>query len=223
MATETVLPLRLSQRVEQYRFGLRLAEAGRVLSVGDGIAWVGGLPSAVADEIVQFDDALRTEFRGQRAEDFESPGVQRHDGAGEVVIFPGDGAEGIRLVQIHIVENGLEAGAIFHADHHRAGIFNDFQNPFVRKLYQRLERISAKFTDKIVVVSNHDRQKGLDHKIGSDGKYSVLRYGIDRAQFGMRDPSIRKELGISDDALVVGTIACFKPQRRQRILCSLLF
>ena len=59
MATETVLPLRLSQRVEQYRFGLRLAEAGRVLSVGDGIAWVGGLPSAVADEIVQFEDGSR--------------------------------------------------------------------------------------------------------------------------------------------------------------------
>jgi len=91
--------------------------------------------------------------------------------------------------------------------------FNDFQNPFVRKLYQRLERISAKFTDKIVVVSNHDRQKGLDSRIGSDRQYFLLRYGIDRAQFGSKDSSIRKELGISEDALVVGTIACFKPQK----------
>lgn len=91
--------------------------------------------------------------------------------------------------------------------------FNDFQKPFVRRLYKELERFSAKFTDKIIVVSNHDRQKGLDSKIGSDTQYALLRYGIDRAQFGTKDPSIRKELGISRDALVIGTIACFKPQK----------
>jgi len=59
MATETALPIELSQRVGQYRFKLRIAESGRVNSVGDGIAWVQGLPSAVADEIVQFEDGSR--------------------------------------------------------------------------------------------------------------------------------------------------------------------
>ena len=91
--------------------------------------------------------------------------------------------------------------------------FNDFQKPFLKKLYLELERLSAKFTDKIIVVSNHDRQKGLNHKIGSEEKYSLLRYGIDRAQFGRRDPSIRKELGIGDGEMVIGTVACFKPQK----------
>jgi glycosyltransferase involved in cell wall biosynthesis len=91
--------------------------------------------------------------------------------------------------------------------------FNDFQNPFLRKLYLELERVSAKWTDKIMVVSDHDRQKGLDRRIGDEGKYSLLRYGIDRDQFGGRDPSIRKELGIGEGELVIGTIACFKPQK----------
>jgi glycosyltransferase involved in cell wall biosynthesis len=91
--------------------------------------------------------------------------------------------------------------------------FNDFQRPFLRKLYLGLERLSAKFTDKIIVVSNHDRQKGLDRKIGADEKYSVVRYGIDRAQFDRGVPSIRKELGIGDSEIVIGTIACFKPQK----------
>ncbi len=59
MATETASPIELSQRVGQYRLGLRIAESGRVSSVGDGIAWVQGLPSAVADEIVQFEDGSR--------------------------------------------------------------------------------------------------------------------------------------------------------------------
>jgi glycosyltransferase involved in cell wall biosynthesis len=91
--------------------------------------------------------------------------------------------------------------------------FNDFQKPFLRKLSLGLERLSARFTDKIIVVSNHDRQKGLDHKIGADRKYSLVRYGIDRAQFGRRDHSIRKELGIGDKEIVIGTVACFKPQK----------
>ncbi|MEQ1438642.1 F0F1 ATP synthase subunit alpha [Fontimonas sp. SYSU GA230001] len=39
-----------------YRFGLRVVERGRVTSVGDGVAWVDGLPSARIDELVEFED-----------------------------------------------------------------------------------------------------------------------------------------------------------------------
>lgn len=40
----------------RYRYGLRLSEQGTVVSVGDGIAWISGLPSARMDEIVQMED-----------------------------------------------------------------------------------------------------------------------------------------------------------------------
>lgn len=43
----------------QYRFGLRVEERGSVLSVGDGIAWVRGLPDAAMDEILVFADGSR--------------------------------------------------------------------------------------------------------------------------------------------------------------------
>ncbi|MDD5249104.1 MAG: F0F1 ATP synthase subunit alpha [Rhodocyclaceae bacterium] len=59
MAPEAGLLERLAQRVEGYRFGLRLGEQGRVVAVGDGIAWVQGLPSAAAEEIVDFEDGSR--------------------------------------------------------------------------------------------------------------------------------------------------------------------
>lgn len=39
-----------------YRPGLRLAEQGAVVSVGDGIAWIKGLPSAAMDELLEFAD-----------------------------------------------------------------------------------------------------------------------------------------------------------------------
>ncbi len=114
-----------------------------------------------------------------------------------------------------------KAKIIIHTVH--GWSFNDFQNLFLRKLYIALEKSSAKFTDKIIVVSNHDKQIGQGHKIGVVDQYSLLRCGINRAQFGGGDPSIRKELGISDDALVVGTIACFKPQKALEDFVQLAF
>jgi len=50
---------RLTEQVDRYRFGLRLEEYGRVLSVGDGIAWIRGLPSAAMDELLLFEDGSR--------------------------------------------------------------------------------------------------------------------------------------------------------------------
>jgi len=39
-----------------YRFGLRLSEQGFVTGIGDGIAWVRGLPTARLDELIGFED-----------------------------------------------------------------------------------------------------------------------------------------------------------------------
>ena len=59
MPAEAGLLDRLAQRVDSYRPRLRLGETGRVASVGDGIAWVHGLPSAAAEEILHFEDGSR--------------------------------------------------------------------------------------------------------------------------------------------------------------------
>ncbi len=45
--------------LSQYRFGLRLTEQGRVVSIGDGIAWIQGLPSAAMDEVLALEDGSR--------------------------------------------------------------------------------------------------------------------------------------------------------------------
>lgn len=45
--------------LDQYRFGLRVTEQGAILSIGDGIAHIRGLPSASMDEILHFDDDSR--------------------------------------------------------------------------------------------------------------------------------------------------------------------
>jgi F-type H+-transporting ATPase subunit alpha len=48
-----------AERLRNYRFGLRVSEQGTVVSVGDGIAWIEGLPSAAMDEILELEDGSR--------------------------------------------------------------------------------------------------------------------------------------------------------------------
>lgn len=43
-------------KLKEYGFALRVAERGRVVSVGDGVAWVVGLPSVRMDEMISFED-----------------------------------------------------------------------------------------------------------------------------------------------------------------------
>ncbi len=45
-----------AQCLADYRPGLRVSEVGSIVSVGDGVAWVSGLPSAAMDELLDFAD-----------------------------------------------------------------------------------------------------------------------------------------------------------------------
>jgi len=101
--------------------------------------------------------------------------------------------------------------------------FNDYQPRVERLFFIWLERLSARFSDKLVVASNYDRQKGLDNHIGKENKYSLIRYGIDYTEFNIKDQNIREELGINPNDLVVGMIACFKPQKSPQNFIRLAF
>jgi F-type H+/Na+-transporting ATPase subunit alpha len=54
-STETLLARR-EAKIAAYRLGLRMTERGVVRSVGDGIAWIEGLPSAAMDDVVHLED-----------------------------------------------------------------------------------------------------------------------------------------------------------------------
>ncbi len=91
--------------------------------------------------------------------------------------------------------------------------FNNYQSFLVKNIFVWLERFAAEFTHKIIAVSNYDRQKGLDNRIGSEDKYTLIRYGINYNDFAVDGKEIRKELGINESDLVTAMIACFKPQK----------
>jgi len=45
--------------IDDYRFALRITERGTVASIGDGVAWIRGLPSAAIEEILELGDGGR--------------------------------------------------------------------------------------------------------------------------------------------------------------------
>ena len=91
--------------------------------------------------------------------------------------------------------------------------FNDYQNPFWSKLVIWLERLAALITHRLIVVSDRDLQKGLVNRIGCKDKYKLIRYGIDYQAFSQKNEDLRKELKLNPTDLLVGMVACFKPQK----------
>jgi glycosyltransferase involved in cell wall biosynthesis len=94
--------------------------------------------------------------------------------------------------------------------------FNDTQSPIVRRLFRALERMAARGTDRIVCVSEADRREGIESRIGRPEAYRLVRSGIDPEEFSARPGArerVRAALGIGPGEVLVGTVACLKPQK----------
>lgn len=104
--------------------------------------------------------------------------------------------------------------AVVHTVH--GWSFNPTQSRGRRWLYRLLERLTAPLTQRIVVVSSRNQEEGLKLGIGRPAQYRLVRSGIDVDEYRRpaRDrESVRRELGIESDQLLVGSIACLKPQK----------
>ncbi|HSQ27163.1 MAG TPA: glycosyltransferase family 4 protein [Anaerolineales bacterium] len=94
--------------------------------------------------------------------------------------------------------------------------FHEYMSPWLRKTYIFLERWMADSCQALIAVSQKDIQKGLQASIGRPQQYHLIRSAIPMEQF---DPAhydrqiIRQSLGIPDDAVVVGNIGRFSPQK----------
>jgi len=94
--------------------------------------------------------------------------------------------------------------------------FHDCQNSALRVFYICLERICAKFSQRLIVVSNWDREKGLKQAIGRKEQYILIRYGIDYSEFDIQPQAkerMRQALGLKPQEPLVAMIGCLKPQK----------
>lgn len=101
---------------------------------------------------------------------------------------------------------------IVHTPH--GHVFDGYFWQPVTQLYIRLERWAARFTDRIVALTEDEIDTYLGHGIGCRKQYVVIPSGVDLAPFAQaranRD-SARANLGIPPDALVVGAVGRLEP------------
>ena len=104
--------------------------------------------------------------------------------------------------------------AVVHTAH--GWSFNPTQSPGRRRTFIALERMAAVISDRLVTVSHRNRTDGLALGIGRVRQYDVVHSGIDldvyRRPITARE-TVRAGLGIEPHHVLVGTLACLKPQK----------
>lgn len=89
------------------------------------------------------------------------------------------------------------------------------ESRLTRALYLNLERVCARFTDRLVVVSKPDIKTGVAHRIAAEKKFTLIYNGIDLEKF--RQPvvetEVRRQLGLDPDAKLVGMIGRLDRQK----------
>ena len=102
---------------------------------------------------------------------------------------------------------------IFHTAHGFG--FNDFQQSAVRSFYVSLEKLTAKITTKLFLVSYANADKAEKYGMVRRGDWILARDSIAVDEFMQPRPRRRKlrEWGIPEDKVIVGMVACLKPQK----------
>jgi len=89
-------------------------------------------------------------------------------------------------------------------------------------LYRILERLAARITDKLVSVGDDLRRIYLSARVGRPEQYVTIRSGFEISRFRLSDAElalrrrkIRRELGISENAWIIGSASRLEPRKGQ--------
>lgn len=84
-----------------------------------------------------------------------------------------------------------------------------------RKLYRIIEKIAAPFCEKIICISQYEKESALKKHICREEKLQVICNGVDIQDYESRKNSevSRKSIGIGKDAFVVGMVGRLAEQK----------
>ncbi len=138
---------------------------------------------------------------------------------------------GFDLVHTHC----SKAGVLGRLAAHAAGVkkvvhtihgpaFHARERWWKNRLYIALEAKAAKVSDKIFAVAQAMIGQALAAGIGKQEQYQLVYSGMELERFlnAERETSLRRELGIPDDAKVVGTVARLAPLKGYEELMNVI-
>lgn len=84
-----------------------------------------------------------------------------------------------------------------------------------KMMYAGIEKMAAPFCDKIICISDAEKQSALDKKICKEEKLQVIFNGVDIKAYenGTHGKVKRADLNIPEDAFVVGMVGRISPQK----------
>lgn len=89
------------------------------------------------------------------------------------------------------------------------------------KAYVGIERMLASMADRIICISEYEKKSALEHKICKVEKLVVINNGIDFDECNNLNTKCRSEMGIPDEAVVVGMIGRLTKQKSPDIFVKM--
>ena len=94
-------------------------------------------------------------------------------------------------------------------------VFSGYFGKFKTSIILTIERILARFTTRIIAISNCQKKELVDYlKISDPDKISVVHIGFDFSQFKPANGELRRELKLEDNDLLVGFVGRLAPIKR---------
>lgn len=100
-------------------------------------------------------------------------------------------------------------------------VFHGYFNRALTGYFLMVERMLAKFTDRIIAISDSQKDELLSrYKIGDERKYSRVDIGLDLEAFFDSDKKrggLRRRFGLKDDDMLVGIVGRLVPVKNHRM------
>jgi len=109
---------------------------------------------------------------------------------------------------------------IVHTPH--GHVFFGYFGPFKTKLFIIFEKLASRITDKVVALTNREKEDHILFKIAEEDKFSVIYSGIElnalKESSSGEKQNLKKELGIPENSLIVGTAGRLVPVKGPEFL-----
>ncbi|MBI4640808.1 MAG: GT4 family glycosyltransferase PelF [Candidatus Tectomicrobia bacterium] len=115
------------------------------------------------------------------------------------------------------------APVIIHSPH--GHVFEGYFGPAVSRLFLELERVAGRFSDKIVALTESERNEYKAWRIGDERRVTVIPNGIDIATYkrqGGNSQDKRAELGFSGREWIIATVGRLVPIKGHTYLIAAL-
>ena len=103
----------------------------------------------------------------------------------------------------------LRTTKIVHNPH--GHIFYGYYGKLKTALFVLLERLTAKITDKLIALTDGERNESLAFGVGKSHQWSVIHSEVELKEIRDKRLEIRKKLNIPENSIIIGTVARLDP------------